>query len=187
MINYNYILFDLDGTLLDTSEGVSLAIEIALKKCEKIIPNRSIIESFIGPPIQDSFEKFYNITKKESASMANIFREEYMKEDSLFLAKPYPGIYNLLSVLSENLLNIGIVTNKREDYANKLLKEKKFSKYTKYIYGTDKNGLLKKQDLLIKCLDDMGSSSLYWRFIRRFRGCKNNRHFFYSGLLWIWI
>ena len=59
MNKYEYAIFDLDGTILDTSEGIILAISKTIKEYKKQIPEQKILESFIGPPIQNSFQTYY--------------------------------------------------------------------------------------------------------------------------------
>ena len=160
MKRIKYALFDLDGTLIDTKEGIIAAVVYTINKFGKDIPKQSVLEGMIGPPIQESFQRLYNLSDSEAIIMANEFREIYKKEDVLFKATPYSGIYELLQMISEAGIIIGIATYKREDYAVRLLKEKGFDKYTKYIYGADYEGKLKKQDIIKRCLLDMGCMNM---------------------------
>ena len=156
MKKYDYALFDLDGTILDTREGVISAAIFAMKQYGKDLPDQKALEELIGPPIQVSFQKLYGISDSEAMEMANIFRDAYKTDDFLFKAIPYDGIYDLFSSLIDAGIMIGIATYKREDYAKRLLNEKGFGKYTDYMYGSDLEGKQKKQDIIKRCLDRMG-------------------------------
>lgn len=155
MKHYDFVVFDLDGTLLDTREGVIAAAIQTMKDYNREVPDRKVIEGLIGPPMQVSFQKLYNMTNSDSMKMANDFRNIYMADDFLFRAVPYDGIYELCNKLIALGIKIGIATYKREDYAKRLLCQKGFDKYTQFIYGSDFEGNLKKADIIRLCLDDM--------------------------------
>lgn len=79
MIMYKGIIFDLDGTLLDTTEGVVNAVERTLFQLELIKPDNLNLEQFVGPPMQDSFQRYFGMDKEEALKAANIFRDNYKK------------------------------------------------------------------------------------------------------------
>ena len=155
-MKYGYVLFDLDGTLLDTRQGVISAAVNAMERYGKDVPDQKTLESLIGPPMQISFQKLYGLSESEAMEMANTFRDAYKTDKYLFQAEPFEGIYNLLQSLKDFKIKIGIATYKREDYAKRLLIEKGFDKHTEFMYGSDFEGKLKKQDIIKLCLDDMG-------------------------------
>ena len=151
-----YAIFDLDGTLLDTREGVISAAIQTFKWNDIPIPDEGVLESLIGPPIQSSFQTLFTLSNEESMKMANQFREYYRSEKFLYKAELYDGIYDLLNTLKKSGIKVGVATYKREDYALKLLKEKGFDKITPYMYGSDFGGKMKKCEIIKKCLSDMG-------------------------------
>ena len=154
-MNYGYVIFDLDGTLLDTREGVISSAVHTMKQYGKEIPDQETLKALIGPPMQVSFQKLYGLSDAEAMKMANEFRDTYKTEEYLFKAEPYEGIYDLFKSLLDRGIKVGIATYKREDYAKRLLIEKKFDKYTEFMYGSDYEGKLKKQDIIKRCLADM--------------------------------
>ena len=87
--------------------------------------------------------------------LAECFREQYKTKD-LLKARPYPGIYETIEKLKINDVGIAIATYKRQDYARQLLYHFQFDKYTKVIYGADNYNKLKKSDIIIKCMKDLG-------------------------------
>lgn len=153
--NFLYAVFDLDGTLLDTREGVIAAAAQTIKEYHHTIPDPKTMQKLIGPPIQDSFQELYNLSGEEAMEMANAFRELYKTDEFLFRAIPYDGIYDLMDMLTRAGIKIGIATYKREDYAKRLLCQKGFNIYTNDIYGSDYEGKLRKEDIIRRCLHAM--------------------------------
>lgn len=153
------VIFDLDGTLMDTSSGILLAVRDAIKEHGMPELTEEQIRSFIGPPIQCSFEAQYGISKEKAQSMADTFRTLYSTKH-LLGAVPYPGIYDLLKAINERGIKSAIATYKREDYALRLLKHYHFDDYTDIMYGGDNDGTLKKRDIIQKCIDTAGVKDL---------------------------
>ncbi len=151
------VIFDLDGTLLDTTEGIVESVNYVIR--EKSLPSLSYSEllTFVGPPIQDSFVNRFNMSKSDAQNAANIFRE-YYKEQALFKAKPYEGIFDLLENLKSKGYRNAVATYKREDYAIKLLKYFDFDKYMFCMHGADNDNILKKKDIIEICISELGSS-----------------------------
>lgn len=158
-MKYKLVIFDLDGTLMDTSSGILLAVRDAIKEHGMPELSEDQIRTFIGPPIQWSFEARYGISKEQAQSMADTFRSLYSTKH-LLGAVPYPGIYDLLGAINERGLKSAIATYKREDYALRLLKYYHFDDYTDIMYGGDNDGMLKKSDIIQKCIDMAGVSNL---------------------------
>lgn len=153
---YKIAVFDLDGTLLDTSGGVLSAVKRTIQENHmKELPEEKLI-SFIGPPIQESFIRTYGMTKEEAQKMADQFRDYYKEPEYLLDAVPYDGIFELIQRLREKEIKIAVATYKREDYAISILKHFGFYQYADIIYGSDNNNKLKKMDIIEKCLKDTG-------------------------------
>jgi len=113
--------------------------------------------SFVGPPIQNSFIKHYGCDQETAQKAANIFRD-YYKNTALLLAEPYEGIYDLCRVLREHGVKMSVATYKREDYALTLLRHFDFHKYCDPMHGADNNNVLKKEDIVRMCQEEMGAT-----------------------------
>ena len=151
------VIFDLDGTLLDTKEGVLESAKYAAKQMGyKELPYDTLL-TFVGPPIQNSFIKHYGCDVETAQKAANIFRE-YYKTEALLLAEPYEGIYDLCRLLQEHNVRMSVATYKREDYALTLLKHFSFDKYCDSMHGADNNNILKKEDIIHLCQKEMGAT-----------------------------
>ena len=155
MIVYELVIFDLDGTLMDTSEGIISSIRYTVSQMGFECPDDDTLKTFIGPPIQYTFEKYYDVHDDVLNKMSLIFREHY-KDMDLLKAKPYDGIYECLRALNDSGVTCAVATNKREDYALKLLNEFGFDRYMKVMHGSDFNGILSKSDIIRLCIDESG-------------------------------
>jgi len=152
----NAVLFDLDGTLLNTTEGVlESAIYAARKLGFEELPYETML-SFVGPPIQNSFMKWYGCDLDKAQEAANVFRS-YYKEHALFKAKLYPGIIELLAELRHRGMKIGVATYKREDYAISILEHFGIAPYCQSMHGADNFNKLTKADIVNICIQELST------------------------------
>lgn len=134
-----YILFDLDGTLTDPAEGITNSVAYALERFGIKVSNKSELNCFIGPPLSESFEKYYGFSKDEAINAVSIYRE-YFKDKGIFENKLYSGVDNMLN----NLVNAGkkviLATSKPEVFANKILNHFHINSYFTVVSGSLLNG-----------------------------------------------
>lgn len=118
--NYDLILFDLDGTLTDSGEGITKSVQYALSKLGIEEPDLENLRRFIGPPLIDSFENYYGFSREKAILARQIFNERYQpigwKENT-----PYDGIEEVLKALQEEGKMLGIATSKPADTAERVL------------------------------------------------------------------
>ena len=160
---YKAIVFDLDGTLLDTTSGVIYAVEYTINELGLPLLPSDVIKTFVGPPMQLSFEQHYGMEKERALEAANLFRKNY-KEQSLFKAELYPNVLTILQYLKEKGYKIAVATNKSHDNAMAILKHFGVADYCDYMMGSDLGGKLKKADIIEKCLQEISvepSAALY--------------------------
>lgn len=148
---YRGIIFDLDGTLMDTAEGVLDSVRYTIRIMGYETPGEEVIHTFIGPPIKRSLMNFYGIEEEEANRATEIFRNRY-KDHDLLKAAAYEGIMDLLEGLKKNGYQIGVATLKREDYALTLLQHYHISDFCDCICGSDFASKMQKKDVLNKCL-----------------------------------
>lgn len=154
MNKYKAVLFDLDGTLLDTSAGIIKSVDYTIRKMGLHNLSEDQKRSFIGPPIQNSFRSTYSLDDETTALAAGIFRKQYAEVD-LFEAQPYDDILDLLSLLKNNQIKIGVATYKRKDYALKILEYFGIADYCDSMRGSDFEGKYTKQMIIELCIDDL--------------------------------
>ena len=146
------IIFDVDGTLIDGTEGILSAVKYAIKVHNlKELTDEQLI-SFVGPPIQNSLKQTYGMNDEDAQTCANTFRTQYANED-VYKARVYDGIYELLDYLKSKGCKLGVATYKREDYAISLMKYFGFDKYFDSICGADNENKLKKLDIMENCIN----------------------------------
>lgn len=152
---FDVVVFDVDGTLLDTTEGMIASVEYTVNKFGLEPLTETEIKKFIGPPIQDSFANRYGLEGDKLQELADCFRQRY-KDVDLMKAQPYDGIYDVFEWILDQGMKPAVATYKRQDYAKAILEHFHFDKYTEILYGSDFEGKLKKQDIIKKCLVDCG-------------------------------
>ena len=120
MKKYDTVFFDLDGTIIDSGEGVSNSVLYALEKFG-INETRENALRFIGPPLADSFKDFYGFDDEKATKGIEIYRE-YYREKGIFECYLYDGIRELLTKLKENGYKVVLCTSKPEEYAHRVLR-----------------------------------------------------------------
>ena len=153
--HFKCVIFDVDGTILDTSEGIFESVEYKIKHFGFHDLTDKQLKEFIGPPIQNSFSSKYDLHGDILQEIATVFRDRYKTYD-LLKAKPYDGIYILFSELKKQDITTAIATYKRQDYATELLVKFDFDKYTNIIFGADHENKLKKKDIIELALKKAG-------------------------------
>ena len=101
MINFEYILFDLDGTLTDPAIGITNSVTYALNKYGIDVSHRCFLYKFIGPPLWESFEKYYGFSKEKAKEAVQYFREYYSVQ-GIHENTIYEGIEDILILLKSN-------------------------------------------------------------------------------------
>ena len=139
MKKYDVILFDLDGTLTDPGTGITNSVMHALKKYGIEVEDRAQLYKFIGPPLHESFEKYYGFSHEEAMQAVEYYRE-YYKVKGIYENLLYDGIENLLKKLFENGKKIILATSKPEVFAKEILRHFGIEKYFYYVAGSNLDG-----------------------------------------------
>lgn len=139
MKNYDTILFDLDGTLVDTGLGITNSVMYALEKFGIEVTDRASLYKFIGPPLHKSFENFCGFTP-EKAMQAVEFYREYYKDKGIFEVEMYAGLETTLEKLYNAGKTLLVTTSKPEVFAKKILEHLGIEKYFKVIAGSNLDG-----------------------------------------------
>ena len=150
---YNYILFDLDGTLTDPGIGITNSVMYALKKFNIDVEDRATLYKFIGPPLLESFEKHYGFSKEESELALKYYRE-YFKPKGLYENEVYEGIEELLAELKNREKVLIVATSKPEAFAVEILKHFHLNHFFDFIAGaTMDEKRTKKADVIAYALE----------------------------------
>ncbi|MGD6960871.1 HAD family hydrolase [Fictibacillus phosphorivorans] len=139
MKNYEYILFDLDGTLSDPKIGITKSVQFALRRMGITEENLDHLESFIGPPLQQSFQEFYSFNETQIRTAITYYRERF-KDIGMYENTLYEHIPSLLQELSDNGLTVVVATSKPTVFAEEILKYFNIYHYFDLIVGSNLNG-----------------------------------------------
>ncbi len=145
------ILFDLDGTLVDSSPGIKAAFRYAFKSLQLPLPDDDTLSTFIGPPLETTFGKYF----EDSSAISNAiqtYRDSYDSE-GVHKTSLYPDIEEMLRDLSASGYDLYITTSKNEPMAIVMLTELGIIKYFKAVYGARPN-CYHKADLIRTCLTE---------------------------------
>lgn len=156
MKNKKYILFDLDGTLTDPGEGITNSVRYALERYGIYGKTRSELECFIGPPLSDSFEKYFGMSHEQAMEAIEVYRE-YFRPRGMFENEVYEGIPELL----ENLCSAGktavLATSKPGVFADRILEHFDLMKYFTVTVGSELDGArIKKAEVIACALEKLG-------------------------------
>ncbi len=150
------ILFDLDGTLTDSGEGIINCVEMTLKRFGLPVPTRQELRVFVGPPLGETFVKF-GVPEDRAQEAIDIFRSRYVPIGK-FENHPYPGIRELLETLKEQGHKLYVATSKPEVTAIEVLDHFDLSKYFDRICGaTLDHSRTTKSEVIAFLLEQCGS------------------------------
>lgn len=131
-MRYTTVLFDLDGTLVDSGMGVTNSVAYSLKKFGIEPPSRQELFKFIGPPLYQSYNEFYGFSG-EKAELAVKYYREYYSEKGILECTMYEGVIELLKSLKKKGYKLALATSKPEMYAVKVVESKGILEYLDYV------------------------------------------------------
>lgn len=141
------ILFDLDGTLTDSGEGVIKCAQLALKTLGLPVPDREAMRVIVGPPLRDSFLRF-GVQPEDVEKAIEIYRSRYIPI-GLFENAPYPGIRAMLGTLKDAGHRLCVATSKPEEMAKTILDKFGLSGYFDLICGASLDSSRDSKDKVI--------------------------------------
>lgn len=146
---YQYILFDLDGTLTDPGVGITNSVAYALKKFNINVKNKTELYKFVGPPLLDSFVKYYAFSEEHGKIAVEYYRE-YFKAKGIFENEVYDGIEDMLTLLKSKGKKVILATSKPESFAKNILKHFHLDKYFDFVAGATMDETRNKKGDVIK-------------------------------------
>ena len=154
MKKYKCVIFDLDGTLSDSKEGITKSVQYALKKVGIIEDNLNNLEHFVGPPMVEEYIRAYGMTKEKAFETLGYYRERYTPI-GIYETKRYPGVKEILDAIKDNGCKIGMATSKPESMAVEVARYLEIFDYFDIICGADLKGPRQsKADVLNKLFEE---------------------------------
>lgn len=131
-----YIFFDLDGTLTDSSPGIINSLMYAFEKLDFKINGREELRAFIGPPLIDMMMQQYGFSHEKATLGLKLYRE-YFRDKGIFENSVYDGIPAMLADLQSRGYKLVLATSKPEEFARRILEHFDIAKYFHFIGGSD--------------------------------------------------
>jgi phosphoglycolate phosphatase len=147
--NYKHLLFDLDGTLTDSDEGIINALRYALDNAGISDNDTEKLRSFIGSSLLKTLQDVYGISKDRAEDIASDYRS-YYSEKGVFENRLYPGIPELLADLKNAGKRLIVATSKRTTGANQVLDNFKLNEYFDLVVGGSSDGKISEKTDVIR-------------------------------------
>lgn len=154
-MDYQYILFDLDGTITESEPGIVNSVCYALGKMGIAVADKADLKKFIGPPLVDSMRRFYQMSQEE-AEQAVAYYREYYAEKGIFENAVYEGFAEAAGQLRRAGKVLAVATSKPEHYAKRIAEHFGIADLFVEIYGASMDASrLKKSDVIRYALEEM--------------------------------
>ena len=141
------IIFDLDGTLTDSAEGITNSVKLVMTHFGIPIPDMNVLRTFVGPPLHDMFVK-HGVPEDRIEEAISVFRSRYLTIGK-FENKPYPGVCDLLQTLKDHGHTLYVATSKPEPQAKEILAHFNLTDYFDCICGASLDrSRVNKEDVL---------------------------------------
>ena len=155
MKNYKYLLFDLDGTLTDSQEGILNCFRHTSDVMGVPMPENTGV--LFGPPLGESFEKYFGMNKEQADEAVRVYRERYGRE-GLFENRVYDGVPDMLRRLRDAGFQLAVATCKAEIFAVRILEKYDLAQYFTFIGGAGTDGSrTSKTEVIEYVLENIGS------------------------------
>lgn len=143
------VLFDLDGTLINSEEGITKSVSYALAYYGIKEDNLENLKCFIGPPLEVMFQEKYQFDEEKSKEATEKFRERYKVKGILECAL-YDGVKDALKRLKEDGYRIALASSKPEELCRRILKMFEITDYFDEIVGSTYDGRINSKDEVLE-------------------------------------
>ena len=157
MRKYDAVFFDLDGTLSESGEGILWCVRRTIEDLKIVVPENFRLESFIGPPLADSFYRLGLDDEKVKLGVKTY--KSYYDTKGKYMNKAYDGIKELLERLREKGYKLGVATSKYELFARQIIDNIGLLQYFDFVSGATANAeRQKKIDVLNYGIKNLGAT-----------------------------
>ena len=159
MANFDYVIFDFDGTVADTGEGILKSLQYSFTAMGDPEPDLNDLKKFIGPPVYYSYTTFYGVSEDKVDLYVKKYRERY-SEKGIYESKVYGGILELITSLKEKNIKVGIASSKPERLIYAVADYLEITDLFDVIVGvkSDNSKHSSKAGLISQAMEDMGAT-----------------------------
>lgn len=159
MAELDCVIFDFDGTVADTGEGIIKSLQYSFEKMGREIPDMSDLKRFIGPPVHYSYTHFYGVSEDEVEIYIRKYRERY-KEKGIYECRVYDGMRELLCELKSRGVKLGIASSKPEHLIYSVADYLMITDMFDAIVGvkSDNSRHSTKKDIILEAMEKLGAS-----------------------------
>lgn len=151
--NYDIVIFDLDGTLIDSRIGIHSSIVYTLKEMGVPAVDQELLSRFIGPPLIDSFQSVCGMTEPEAERAVAVYKE-YFAVEGIKGFEVYEGVPEMLWLLRASGVRMAIATTKDDVFAREIALNADFMPFLEAVIGSDREGaMLRKPELIAAALN----------------------------------
>ena len=160
-LRYDGYLFDFDGTIADTGEGICKCVAYSLERLGHSVPEQSVLRRFVGPPLHDSYMEYCGLSEEEADTAVALYRERYAKT-GLYESRIYPGVAQLLKALHRQGAYVAIASAKPQIFLERLSEYYGFDDALDAIVGIgEKRHSADKRDLILRALPEGADASRF--------------------------
>ena len=155
-MNYKLLVFDFDGTLADTTEGLKAThrhTNVAMGRPE---PSDEVLSGVIGGPLFNTYHNIFGYSEEDAKKAIQIYRNWYA-ENAINIADLYPDMEETLAELKRRGYLLGVATMKAESFVIRMLENLNIKKYFDVIHGVDMNDTHTKASLVTLCMTETES------------------------------
>ena len=159
-MEYQVLLFDLDGTLTASGEGITKCVQYALEKMNKreLAQDLKKLEVFVGPPLLEQFMAYAGLSEAEAEEAVKFYRERYLPV-GIFENKPYEGIEEVLKKLKEKGYILAVASSKPDSMVKTVLNHFSLMPYFQVVKGSDiTKPKMTKAEVIEEVLEELGFS-----------------------------
>ncbi len=154
---FTCILFDLDGTIVDSAPGITATLAYTFQQLGLPVPTPAELVAYVGPPIMDSFRDLAHFDLPEARRALEIYREQYLKT-GVFDATVYPGIEGVFQEIHERRVPLSLATSKPELPAKLILEKTGLLHYFDVITGASEDEVRSaKKDVVKEALERLAA------------------------------
>lgn len=157
MTKYKLVIFDMDGTLADTSAGILQCHKYANVQMGRPEPTDKELEGIIGGPLLKTYLTRFAFSEADAAEAVRIYRDHYATHGITNISE-YEGMKETLIALKSNGYKLAVATLKAERFAKVILEKLAVSEYFDVVHGVDENDKRTKSDLVNLCIKETGVS-----------------------------